>query len=223
MTKQSKHIKRIAMPKTWPLARKGNKYVMKPTTGKSNELSLPVCIIFRDVLGLVRTKKDMKKILLEKEVLVNNKTIDDVAFPVSVFDIISVPKIKKHFRVEMMENGKLTANETDKDVLQKPYKVIGKKVLSKERMQINLFDGRNYIVSKEEARNIKINDSVIVDLKENRILKHVPLKQNAFAWVIKGKHVGKKGIIAETDKNFVTIKTPQKQIKTIIRNIFITK
>lgn len=221
MTKQSKHTKRMAMPDKWPIAKKGNKYIMTAEAGKTKEMSMPICVLFRDLLGLVKTRKELKRILNTGEIEVNNKIIKSPKFPVSLFDIISIPKSKKCYVLKLSENGKLKAEEA-KETFERPYKVIGKKLLKGGKMQINLYDGRNFLMTKE-LQDAKVNDSVIVDFKNNKITKHLPLKNNSFAWIIEGKHAGKKGLITEINKNLITIRTHEKPIKTIIENIFITE
>ncbi len=222
MTKQSKHIKRMAIPKIWPLAKKGSKYVMKPKTGKNIELCLPICIIFREILGLVKTRKEMKQILNLKEVLINNKIVNDVNKPVGFFDIISIPRINKYYRLEISKNKKLAVLEiSEKDSYKKPYKVIGKTVLKRGRIQLNLYEGANFIMNKD-IKNVDVDDTIIADIKQNKIISHVPLKQGSFAWIIKGKHIGNKGEIINFDGIFVTIKTEGEQIKTAVKNIYLT-
>ncbi len=220
MSKRNKHIKRIAMPNTWPIARKGNKYIMKPRAGRSIELCLPICIVLRDLLKIAQTKREVQRSLIVKEISINGKTIDDFKFPVGLFDVISIPKINKHYRIEISKYGKLEVNET-KDFNEKPCKVVGKSVLSEGRIQINLSDGRNFI--EKDSKKIKVNDSVIVDLKQNKIMKHLPLSKDSFAWVIKGKHAGEKGTIKGVENKEVTIESDGKEIRTTIKNIFITK
>ena len=221
MTRQSKHMKRIAVPKTWPISKKESKYVMKPRAGKNLELCLPSCIIFRDILNLVKTKEEFKRIVNDKEVYVNNKLIKELNHPVGFFDVISVPRIKKHYRLEISANKKITALEIEeKDSYKKPYKVIGKTILKGGKIQLNLYEGANFIIGKEQK--IKVNDTILVDMKQNKMIKHIPLQKGSFAWIIKGKHIGKNGEIIDADNDFVTIKTENKNIKTTIGNIYIT-
>jgi len=216
MTKQSKHLKRMAMPRSWPLPRKGSKYVTKPLPGKKIEYALPICIILRDILKIATTKKEVKKILLAKEVFVDNKIIKDILFPVGLFDIIALPKINKYYRMEFSRKGKLKIEEIkENEAYTKPCKIIGKKILKKGKIQINLYDGKNFLYDKG-----KVNDSVIIDLKQNKIVKHLPLKEGSFVYVIKGKYVGVKGKVVKKEENFVTIKD-SKQIKIAASNVFV--
>ena len=137
MAKQSKHMKRMAVPRAWPISKKEFKYVMKPIAGKNLELCLPLCIIFRDILNLVKTKEEFKRIVNDKDIYVNNKMIKELNYPVGFFDVISVPRIKKHYRLEISTNKKIIAVEIEeKDSYQKPFKVIGKTILRGGKIQL---------------------------------------------------------------------------------------
>jgi len=216
MTKQSKHLKRMAMPRSWPLPRKGSKYVAKLLPGKKIGYALPIIVILRDILKMAATKKEVKKILFAKEVLVDNKIVKDMSFPVGLFDIIALPKISKYYRMGFSKKGKLKIEEIkENESYMKPCKIIGKKMLKKGKMQINLYDGKNFLYKEG-----KVNDSVIVDLKQNKIVKHLPLKEGFSVYVMGGKYIGVKGKVVKREGNFVTIKD-SKQIKIAVSNIFV--
>lgn len=217
MTKQSKHIKRLAMPKTWPLERKGSKYVAKPYTGKSSN-AIPLVLVLRDLLKLVKTKREARIILKEKNVLVDNKIATDISFPVDFYDIVSIPKISKNYRVEYSKNGKfMLAEISGKEAEKKICKIVGKKMLPKKRLQINLHDGKNFIY--EQKTNV--NDSAVVDLKQNKIAKILPLTQKSGVILIRGKHLGAKGTIEKIENKEVEIRTETGIVRTAIKNIFV--
>ena len=55
------HFKRKTIGKFWPIARKGTKYVAVPDHNQYE--SLPLVVVIRDMLKLVRTTKELKKLL----------------------------------------------------------------------------------------------------------------------------------------------------------------
>jgi len=63
------HIKRQIIPKSWPIKRKGTAFVVKPTLGFSN--SLPILIILRDLINVAQNRKEVKKIINMKSILIN--------------------------------------------------------------------------------------------------------------------------------------------------------
>ena len=65
----SSHMKRLTMPRTWPLPRKTDVWVQKPDpSGHPLELCMPIGIILRDVLGLSRSQRESKRILATRSV-----------------------------------------------------------------------------------------------------------------------------------------------------------
>ena len=65
------HLKRHAIPKSWPIQRKGTAFVVQPNVGFAD--SLPVLIILRDILNVAQNRKEAKKMIHMKNILVNGK------------------------------------------------------------------------------------------------------------------------------------------------------
>jgi small subunit ribosomal protein S4e len=182
------HIWRLTAPKTWSIQRKSSpRWVTKPSPGPHQiELCLPLSLMITEYLHYAETTREARKILNNKEVLINNRVIVDRAFPVGIFDIVEFPKLKKTFTLLLDKKGKLTVKEMPSTTL-KICTVIGKKILKGNKIQINLRDSRNIIVAKDEYT---VGDSVIIDLKDNLIKKHLKLKEGAIIYLINGAHIG---------------------------------
>lgn len=190
------HVKRTKMPKTWPIARKGKRkrFIAKPehAAGKS----ITVLAILRDLLKIVNTRKEAKFIVNNGNVLINNKIRKNEKFPVFAFDTINLTKLNKYYRLEIV-NKKYVLTEIDsKKAELKITKIIGKKVLSKEKIQLNLEDGTNLIYNKE----FKVGDSVLYNTKQDKVEKVLPLKLKSKIEIISGKHAGEKGEILSIEK-----------------------
>ena len=143
------HIKRMSMPKTWPLQRKDKKFITRGRGAQKQELSLPLVVALRDVLKIAQAASEVKTLLKEGNVLVNGKVVKDVKFNVGIFDRIYVKKIDKHFTVHFTEKGKLNVIEISKDKsAMKPCKIIGKRIVNKGQLQLNCNDGRNFLLAK---------------------------------------------------------------------------
>jgi small subunit ribosomal protein S4e len=184
------HFKRKTIGKFWPIPRKGTKYVAVPNHNQYE--SLPLVVVMRDILKIVRTTKELKKLLYEKQVQVNHKFVRETNYPISLFDILSLPTIKKNYKAILSKSKKISLEEVaDKEASLKIYKIIDKKVLGDKKIQLNLMHGRN-IISKEKAGT---GDSIVFDLKENKILKIIPMEKGRTAFIIKGKHAGISGKI----------------------------
>src|SRR3989344_3893102 len=94
------HLKRINMPKTWHIKRKGIKFITRPKPGQASmKLGMPISIIIKDLLGLAKTTREVKSILNVQEVLVDNKRRKERRYILGFMDVLSFPKIDKHYRM----------------------------------------------------------------------------------------------------------------------------
>ena len=207
------YLKRKAMPRTWPIPRKGTAYVIK-----SSEKTLPLIVILRDILKIVRTKKETKRIMNDNEAFVDGKARKEIGYSAGIFSIISLPRIKKFYRVEM-EKDKLRVHEIkEADSNLKPCKIIGKKTLKGKTQQFNLNDGRN-LLSNEK---FKVNGSLLIRLKDNKITKHLPLEKGASVLVIGGKNMGSSGKITEVSEK-IKIRSDEKILNISLKNIYVVE
>jgi len=188
------HLKRNKNPKFWPIPRKGTKYLA--LANHNQRESLPLLIILRNILKLARNKKELKKILNEEQIQVNYKKIKETNFPVGLFDIINIPTIKKNYQINLSENKKIILKEiSDKEAETKIFKIKNKKILSKNQVQLNFIGGKNLISDKK----VLVGESIVLKLKDNKIIKIIPFKKGEKILVIKGKHQGCSGIINQIE------------------------
>ncbi len=211
------YLKRSKIPKTWPLPRKGKKYIVRPLHNLRN--SIPLLIILRDVLKLVGTRKEVKKILSSGKIKVNGKVVRDERFPLTLFDNLNLDN--KNFKLVYKNKKFDIVKIKDKEAEEKIAKVIGKKILKGNRMQVNLSDGRNYILKEK----VKVGDSIIIDLKENKISKILPFKEGCKIMFISGKHVGEVGEVEAIDekRKIIILKVGDEKINSKIDNLMVIK
>ncbi|MEA3329390.1 MAG: hypothetical protein U9Q06_01470, partial [Nanoarchaeota archaeon] len=158
------YIKRQNISKTWPIMRKGTKYVVMPSHAKKQ--GIPLLIIMRDILEFVKTRKELKKIIYEEKVLVNGKIVREENLALVLFDNLSLPLLKKNYKLTLGENKKIKLDEIKGiEAGKKISKVIGKKILKGNKTQINLLDGRNLLTDEK----IKVGDSVLVKIADKKI------------------------------------------------------
>lgn len=185
------YLKRQNIGKFWTVQRKGTKYLAVSTHNKSS--SIPLIVVMRDILKLVRNKKELKKIINEKQILVNNKKIKETNYPVSLFDIISFSEMKKNYKAVFNEHKKMSFIEIPDDEAEKKiFKVIGKKVLKGNKIQINLSQGKNILIKER----VNVDDSVVFNTKQNKIEKIIKMEKGKRGYVLEGKHIG---IVGEID------------------------
>jgi small subunit ribosomal protein S4e len=212
-----KHLKRRKIPKNWPIPKKGTKYIIKPNFGLNK--GLPLLIALRDVLKVAKNRKEVKKAIHEKNILINGKPVKDEKDNMQLFDKITLVPSKKNYELVLSSNGKFSVEETKSDINEKVAKIIDKKILKGKKVQLNLSDGRNFISDTK----CKVNDSVVVDLKNKKISKCLPLKEGANILVIAGKHTGEKGKIRKlkTERKMISFKNEGKDVDILIKQTMV--
>lgn len=185
------HIKKTVMPKTWPVSRKGRgkRFVAVPSHNMSKGISL--LFLLRDVLNIAQTRKEVRHMTLNGMVRINNKVRYDENFPVNVLDVLnlSIDKESRYYRLEIVNKKFSLVKIDEKDADSKIVKIIGKKILGKGKVQMNLRDGQNFLSSVK----FSVGDSIVLDTKKDNIKKILSLKKGAKVEIILGKHAGEKG------------------------------
>ena len=212
------HLKRLCMPKTWEIKRKGIKFVVKSNPGPhSLKLSMPIALIFRDLLGYAANLREVKHILFNNNVLVDGIRRKDYRFPVGIFDTVAVKETKEFFRV-IFDRRKLALLKIgEKDANLKPCKIVGKIKLGK-KMQLNLYDGRNLTVEKDDY---KVGDTIVLELPKNNIKEHLKFEKGNLIYLIGGKHVGLSGTIQDMIGSKVKYKNDEGVFETLKKYAFV--
>ncbi|MBD3263078.1 30S ribosomal protein S4e [Candidatus Woesearchaeota archaeon] len=182
------HVSRLAAPRTWPIKRKGIKWIRKPSQGPHDlQKAMPLLIYLRDILQITKTTKETKQVLSNELVKVNSKVIRKVDFPVGIFDTIQIPATDKYWRVTITKKGKLAVIEIPKSEANLlPVKIVSKKTLNKNKTQLNFSNGWNLLDDKK----YKVNDVLILDTEKNSVAKHIKLEKGNLVYVTGGKHTG---------------------------------
>lgn len=201
----SRHMKKLAAPKTWKIKRKGEVWISKPAPGKHLLAeSIPMLTVIRNLLCLADTKREVGKIIKEKEVLVDGKVVSDFKYGVGLMDVISIPRLGENYRVICDRMGRIELQKIDAEEAKfKLCKVIGKTVIRGSKIQLNLHDGRNELVEKDEHA---IGDVVKISLPDQKILDHYRFKKGSIAYVVKGKHAGQVSKISKINPGTATRK-----------------
>ncbi len=213
-------MKRQEVPKSWPTHRKGTAYVVRANSNMNN--GIPVLVLLRDILGIAQNRKEVKKAIHERLILINAKPIVDDRNSVLLFDTLTIVPSKKNYRIVLNEKGKFSLNEIkESESLKKVAKVVNKRILKGKRIQLNLSDGRNYL------SDVKCNtgDSVVVNLKDKKIEKCLELKEKANAFVFAGKHSGIEGIIEKLklERKMAKLKIKNGEVNVLIKHLMVVE
>jgi len=213
VNKGKKHLTRLAMPKSWQIKRKGIKWIARPLPGSHPmKFGLPLVVIFRDLLNYAKTTKEVKNILNNQEILIDGIRRKESRFMVGLMDVISIPKTKTFIRILLSKKGKITFIHIPKEESNiKPCKIIGKTSI-KGKIQLNLFDGKNVILDKD---NYKLNDTVLVEMPSQKIKETFKFEKGSSVYLIGGKHVGEIGTIQDIKGHIIVYKRDNSTFETL--------
>jgi len=189
-----KHQKRISVPNSWQISKKSNKWVTSTRPGPHNkQQSIPLSVVLRDMLGVVDTRAEAKRILSEGSVLVDGIVRKDLRFPVGLLDVISIPLEDAAYRMLLDRKGRLEVHKLEDSNVNKLCRINGKTIIKGGAVQLNLNDGTNLLGSNE----YKPKDSIILSLPDKEIVKHIKYEVGNLALIVGGRHTGEIGTIKE--------------------------
>ncbi|MFH1326541.1 MAG: hypothetical protein ABIH59_00240 [archaeon] len=212
------HLKRQKVPKSWPIPRKGTKYVVRAKFNMNE--GIPILVFLRDMLKIAQNRKEIKKALYKKHILLNEKPVKSEKNSLLLFDKITIIPSKKYYNLNLSKFGKFEADEVQKaEVGYKIAKIRNKKTLKGKKIQLNLSDGRNVL---SDIR-CNVNDSIIFDFKEKKITKCLPLKENSKIIIFSGKHTGKRGSIIKinSEKKMAELEIDKKKVNVLIKQVMV--
>ena len=203
------HVKRQTISKNWPIPRKGTKYVVVNSHDKKN--GIPLLVLLRDVLKIAKNRKEVKRILQQGLIFVNNKKIREENLSIVPFDLLKIGKT--NYELGFSEKGKLKVKETNrKEII---LKVVDKKILKNKKIQLNLLYGRTLLTEKD----VKTGDSVVI--KEKKIDQVLSLEKGKDVVVLSGKHKGKEGKIETIEDKIAIVSSKDEKISIPIKNIMV--
>lgn len=189
-----KHQKRISVPNSWQVSKKSNKWVTSTRPGPHNkQQSIPLSVVLRDMLGVVDTRAEAKRVLSEGKILVDGVIRKDLRFPVGLLDVISIPLESVAYRMLLDRKGRLELYKLADSNANKLCRINGKTILKGGAVQLNLNDGTNLLGSNE----YKAKDSLILSLPDKKVVKHIKYQVGNLAMIIGGRHTGEIGTIKE--------------------------
>jgi small subunit ribosomal protein S4e len=204
-----KVLKRLNTPAFLQIKRKHGKFFINPSPGPhQSKFSLPLLHIVRDLLKIVDTYREAKKLIGLGYFKVDGKIIKDIAFPVGLMDVISIDKMKKFFRILPDPHFGIILHEiTEEESSFKLCRINQKTVIKGGHIQLNLHDGRNILINVNDPRNPKEDiykrmDVLKISIPEQEIIKLLKFKENNIAIIMDGKNIGQVGKIQNITKRF---------------------
>src|SRR3989338_2305392 len=206
------HQTRQEITKQLPLPRKGTKYVVR--AADHHTVAVPILIAIRDMLHLAENTREVKSMIHNKTLKINGRLVRDMHESIKIFNQIEADKT---YVLTLSPTGKFIFNERKKSE-DKLCKVIGKRMITGGKIQLNLHDGTN-IITKEKS--ISIGDSLYLDEK-NKVKTHHSLEKGKTVFIIKGKHQGITAKVIDVDGASVTIEYNEERATIVNDSLVVT-
>jgi small subunit ribosomal protein S4e len=216
------HQKRISAPKSWPIAKKANKWVVAASPGAHSRDAVPILVVIRDMLHLADNATEAKRILHSGNVTVNGRIIKKHKAQVGLFDIVAAAG--RHYRMLPNPRGRYQLTEIgDEEAKRKLARIDNITVVKGGKLQFNLHDGTNVLLEEKYGTG----DSLVFSLPGVEIIEHYERKAGNKAMIVGGKHSGETGTILELKNvassrpNMVRIESGDTQFETIQEYVFV--
>jgi small subunit ribosomal protein S4e len=190
----NRHQKRLAAPKVAGIKRKSHVYLAKPRPGKHQKSqAISASTLLVDIMGLCENRRQADVLLSSGHVVIDGRRTFAKA-PVGLMDVVSIPSVKKHF-VLVLRAGVLRPQAIDeKNAQAKNYRLVHKTVLSLDKIQLGLHDGRTLLVTKKQDVH-SLGDTLRLSIQGQKIESSFKLEKGATAYVFKGRHAGYVGTV----------------------------
>ncbi|PKP59020.1 MAG: hypothetical protein CVT89_01770 [Candidatus Altiarchaeales archaeon HGW-Altiarchaeales-2] len=166
--------------------------------------SYALTYVIRDLLKFADNSRETDKILREGNVVVDGRVIKDGNFGIGLMDVLSFPKINKHYLMmpSTTKSKNLSLKEISEDGAKiKLAKVTEKQVIKDGKIQISTSDGYIFSVNKDE-NNINTKDTIVFDIsaKKRTVGEILKFKEGAAVLITQGRNKGNTGKITRIDK-----------------------
>ena len=188
-------MKRLAMPRSWPLPRKTSIWVTKAAPGAhALELCMPVVVVIRDILGYAKTTREVRHILHNNLVSIDGRICKDLRRGVGFMDVLTLGE--ENYRCIVDRKGILRYRQiSKKEAKTKVCRINGKTTIKGGKTQLHLHDGRNILT--DDASEYNTGDSLVLALPSQEIKEHIRFSDGIKCYLTGGAHVGEFAEVSE--------------------------
>lgn len=184
-----KHLKRLAAPRAIQLHRKEKKWTYKANPGPHPvDRSIPLALIVRDYLKVCDSGREARRIIGAGSVNVDGVPQKNHKHPVGLMDVVALPTLNQSYRVVLDRHARLQLVPlAPEEARWKLSRVENKTTVPGGKTQLNLHDGRNILVPKDEY---KTGDALKIEVPSQKILGIHRFGPGTLALVTQGAHAG---------------------------------
>jgi small subunit ribosomal protein S4e len=213
-------MKRLAMPRSWPLPRKTSIWVTKAAPGAHTlELCMPVVVVIRDILGYAKSTREVRHILHNNLVSIDGRICKDSRRGVGFMDVLTLGE--ENYRCIVDQKGILRYRQiSKKEAETKVCRINGKTTVKGGKTQLHLHDGRNILT--DDAGEYNTGDSLVLALPSQEIKEHIRFSDGIKCYLTGGAHVGE---FAEVSEYIVKRSSMPNEVQfadfgTVMTNVF---
>ncbi len=184
-----KHLKRLAAPRTWKLERKTQTWTAKPSPGPHPiERSIPLVSVLRTHLHHADNWREASAILNARKVKIDGRTVTSLKFPVGLMDVVAIEETKENHRMLLDKKGRLALVRIgDSEAKWKLARIEDKHTIKGGSTQLNLHDGRNILLKKDQYET---RTTLKIQVPDQKVLEAYPLERGNSVLLIGGRHAG---------------------------------
>jgi len=195
-----KHLKRLAAPPSWMLDKLSGVYAPRPSAGphKLRE-SFPIIVFPRNRLKYALNGREVKAIVRQRLIKVDNKVRTDPTYPTGFMDIISIEKSNEHFRILYDVKGRFTIHRVTPE--ESKYKLLKVKRVAlgmRGVPHVVTHDGRTI---RYPDPLVRANDTIKFDLENNKMVDFLKFDVGAMCMVTGGRNIGRVGTIQRRERH----------------------
>ncbi|AIB09586.1 40S ribosomal protein S4 (nucleomorph) [Lotharella oceanica] len=197
-----KHQKRISKVKQFMIEKQNGIFATKTYSGhRSSRFCIPLFYFLKKFIRYCSSIKEAKKILKTGCVFVNNRICYNYAYPIGIWDYISLPIINKFLRVFLDKDGTLKLYPIKS--FEKKIKIlrVRKIYIGKNNRKIIVFDDQKFYIETSNL-GIKVYDSLVIRNRDLRILHILDSRIGNICMILDGNLKGKIGLIIKVIKRF---------------------
>ncbi len=216
----SNHMKRLAMPRSWPLPRKTSIWVTKAAPGAHTlELCMPVVVVIRDILGYAKSTREVRHILHNNLVSIDGRICKDSRRGVGFMDVLTLGE--ENYRCIVDQKGILRYRQiSKKEAETKVCRINGKTTVKGGKTQLHLHDGRNILT--DDAGEFNTGDSLVLALPSQEIKEHIRFSDGIKCYLTGGAHVGEFAEVSEyiVKRSSIPNEVQFADFGTVMSNVF---
>jgi len=175
-------------------------FAPKPSAGphKLREC-LPLIVLLRNRLKYALTYHEVKMIVMQRLIKVDNKVRTDMFFPAGFMDVVTIDKTKENFRLLYDTKGRYTVHKIHKD--EAAYKLCRIRKMFKGHNGVpycTTHDGRTI---RYPDPDVTVHDTLRVDVATGKALDYAKFEAGNVVMIRGGNNTGRVGTILHREKH----------------------